>query len=193
MNEMFRLLFSSLRRLTLLLVFFTCLSFVGCASKSANDDSQSKAKDTLSLESALAMIEAEDSRETAREKEDSLEGMYAFYRSNNSIASDPESACNQGSEPLTVFVDSFLKSPSFRASRLSLSDEVSFYTDTLRPYTLKVLTPDSTGFFAGWNYVSKDTAMFLSGWLNSEVLEEITLVRESEEKEWRVADYFSLI
>ena len=166
---------------------------MGCSSGAkSGGDSKGNEADTISLASALAIAEEEDALR-AGAYTTSIEEMYRMYADNNEKATDPGAGCNLGKEPLLKFVDSFLANKDFRKSRLSAASRGVFYTDTLRPYTLRVIAPDSTGFFAGWNYVAADTAMFLSGWLNSEVLEEITLVRQSEEQEWLVTDYYSSI
>ena len=166
------------------------LAIGGCSDGGA-DEKESSGKDltidTISLESALAMAEAED--KASRSGSDTE----AFYAQNNALASDPEYVCNQGSEPLTHFVEAFLSDKRFRENRLSLPAETSFYTDTLPSYTLRVIRPDTTGFFASWHYVSADTAAFVSGWIDSEILEELTLARASSETEWRLVDYFSAL
>lgn len=167
-------------------------SALACTACSANskEEEHTGAEDSLSLENALAIAESEDAADKMPTRSELYEEAMQFYNENNALAANPDAECNQGKEALIDFVRSFLDDKAFRASRINLPAGVKFEGDALKPYTLRVLQPDSTGFFASWNYVGRDSASFLSGWLNSEVLEELTLVRHSPDDKWRLVDYF---
>ena len=166
------------------------LAVSGCTASQTRETVQTSTTDSITLESALEMADAAESdagvSDAFRETED-------FFSANNRMAADPRSDCNLGREPLSLFVDSFLGDARFRKSRIALPGDAAFDSETLRPFTLRIITPDSTGFFASWNHVSGDSAVFMSGWINSEVLEELTLVRASSEDKWHLVEYFSSI
>ena len=171
------------------LALASALVFCACSANSKEEE-RAGTEDSISLENALALIEHEDDVYKMPTQSELYDEAMQFYNENNALASDPDAACNQGKEALSEFVRLFLDDKTFRASRINLPAGVEFEDDVLKPYTLRVLQPDSTGFFASWNYVGQDSASFLSGWLNSEVLEELTLVRLSPEDKWRLVDYF---
>lgn len=175
-----------------LVALFLVSFFSGCTSGSQSR-SQEATDDSLSLENALAIADQADEHSKPTDRNEVFDEAMQFYNANNAMVLDPQSGCNQGKEALSLFVETFLRDRDFRISRINLPNGMAFDPDSVKPYTLRVLVPDSTGFFASWNYVATDTATFLSGWINSEVLEEITLVRMSSDQVWKLVEYYSAI
>lgn len=166
----------------------------GCTPKSTDDEHRVETSDTISLESALALAESDERariKDSLSDSDNIIDEAITYYKANNALVEDPSYDCNSGREALSAFVSSYLQDRNFRLERTHLSDPNTFDIDRLKPYTLRIIVPDSTGFFASWNYVSRDSAVFMSGWINSEVLEELTLVRVSPDHVWQLVDYFS--
>lgn len=145
-------------------------------------------------EAPLAPITIEEAekviaKEEALSEPESIDP-FADYRLNNEIFMDTLSLCNQGAEPLIVFIERFSNDPQFRESRSLLSGKwlraiIALKADALIPSN----APDETGLFTSWHNVGTDSAYLTTGWINSEVAEEFYFKRI--DARWFLVDYYN--
>lgn len=84
---------------------------------------------------------------------------YATYKSNNALLASTDAPCNQGTEPLSAFLVSFRRDAGVVRSRTLLPSGITPPHVAEDPF--RIITPDSTGYFASWIIIERDTASFL--------------------------------
>lgn len=114
---------------------------------------------------------------------------FAVYQSNNSLLESIEAPCNQGTEPLTSFLVSFRKDAGVVRSRALLPSGVTLPHVVEDPF--RIISPDSTGYFASWIIIERDTASFCTGYIDSDILEQYTFARKSPDDKWYLIDYYN--
>jgi len=114
---------------------------------------------------------------------------FAVYQSNNSLLESTDAPCNQGTEPLTSFLVSFRKDAGVVRSRTLLPSGITPPHVATDPF--RIISPDSTGYFASWIIVEKDTASFCTGYIDSDILEQYTFARKSPDDKWYLIDYYN--
>ena len=114
---------------------------------------------------------------------------YATYKSNNALLASSDAPCNQGVEPLSTFLVSFRRDAGVVRSRTLLPSGITPPHVAEDPF--RIITPDSTGYFASWIIIERDTASFCTGYLDSDILEQYTFARESPDDKWYLIDYYN--
>ena len=101
---------------------------------------------------------------------------------------DAEAPFNQGSEPLSQFIDRFREDAVFQRARTSLGEGSS--TPDFGKLQIAIAPPDSTYFFAAWRELAPNEAAFCKGYLGSEMIEEYLFGRKDSQSPWMLIDYF---
>lgn len=114
---------------------------------------------------------------------------YATYKSNNALLASTDAPCNQGTEPLSAFLVSFRRDAGVVRSRALLPSGVTPPQVVEDPF--RIISPDSTGYFASWIIVEQDTASFCTGYIDSDILEQYTFARKSPDDKWYLIDYYN--
>lgn len=114
---------------------------------------------------------------------------YATYKSNNALLASTDAPCNQGTEPLSTFLVSFRRDAGVVRSRALLPSGVTPPHVVEDPF--RIISPDSTGYFASWITVEQDTASFCTGYIDSDILEQYTFARKSPDDKWYLIDYYN--
>ena len=104
------------------------------------------------------------------------------------IFEDAEAPFNQGSEPLSQFIDRFREDAVFQRARTSLGEGSS--TPDFGKLQIAIAPPDSTYFFAAWRELAPNEAAFCKGYLGSEMIEEYLFGRKDSQSPWMLIDYF---
>ena len=139
-----------------------------------------------SLSSSLSVDEAEELIAEAN-NEVPLYDLYKDYYTNNMIFEDAEAPFNQGSEPLSQFIDRFREDATFQRARTSLGEGSS--TPDFGKLQIAIAPPDSTYFFAAWRELAPNEAAFCKGYLGSEMIEEYLFGRKDSQSPWMLIDY----
>ena len=140
-----------------------------------------------SLSSSLSVDEAEELIAEAN-NEVPVYDLYNDYYTNNMIFEDAEAPFNQGSEPLSQFIDRFREDAVFQRARTSLGEGSS--TPDFGKLQIAIAPPDSTYFFAAWRELAPNEAAFCKGYLGSEMIEEYLFGRKDSQSPWMLIDYF---
>ena len=140
-----------------------------------------------SLSSSLSVDEAEELIAEAN-NEVPVYDLYKDYYTNNMIFEDAEAPFNQGSEPLSQFIDRFREDAAFQRARTSLGEGSS--TPDFGKLQIAIAPPDSTYFFAAWRELAPNEAAFCKGYLGSEMIEEYLFGRKDSQSPWMLIDYF---
>nr|WP_311478693.1 hypothetical protein [uncultured Porphyromonas sp.] len=140
-----------------------------------------------SLSSSLSVDEAEELIAEAN-NEVPVYDLYKDYYTNNMIFEDVEAPFNQGSEPLSQFIDRFREDATFQRARTSLGEGSS--TPDFGKLQIAIAPPDSTYFFAAWRELAPNEAAFCKGYLGSEMIEEYLFGRKDSQSPWMLIDYF---
>ena len=140
-----------------------------------------------SLSSSLSVDEAEELIAEAN-NEVPVYDLYKDYYTNNMIFEDAEAPFNQGSEPLSQFIDRFREDAVFQHARTSLGEGSS--TPDFGKLQIAIAPPDSTYFFAAWRELAPNEAAFCKGYLGSEMIEEYLFGRKDSQSPWMLIDYF---
>ena len=140
-----------------------------------------------SLSSSLSVDEAEELIAEAN-NEVPVYDLYKDYYTNNMIFEDAEAPFNQGSEPLSQFIDRFREDAVFQSARTSLGEGSS--TPDFGKLQIAIAPPDSTYFFAAWRELAPNEAAFCKGYLGSEMIEEYLFGRKDSQSPWMLIDYF---
>ncbi|PWL97484.1 hypothetical protein [Porphyromonas somerae] len=140
-----------------------------------------------SLSSSLSVDEAEELIAEAN-NEVPVYDLYKDYYTNNMIFEDAEAPFNQGSEPLSQFIDRFREDAVFQRARTSLGEGSS--TPDFGKLQIAIAPPDSTYFFAAWRELAPNEAAFCKGYLGSEMIEEYLFGRKDSQSPWMLIDYF---
>ena len=140
-----------------------------------------------SLSSSLSVDEAEELIAEAN-NEVPVYDLYKDYYTNNMIFEDAEAPFNQGSEPLSQFIDRFREDATFQRARTSLGEGSS--TPDFGKLQIAIAPPDSTYFFAAWRELAPNEAAFCKGYLGSEMIEEYLFGRKDSQSPWMLIDYF---
>ena len=138
-------------------------------------------------EATPAPLTTEQSVPVATEVEEPC--TFAVYQSNNSLLESIDAPCNQGTEPLTSFLVSFRKDAGVVRSRALLPSGVTPPHVVEDPF--RIISPDSTGYFASWIIIERDTASFCTGYIDSDILEQYTFARKSPDDKWYLIDYYN--
>lgn len=139
-------------------------------------------------EAAPAPLATEQSAPVATEEVEKP-STFAVYLSNNSLLESTDAPCNQGTEPLTSFLASFRKDAGVVHSRALLPSGVTPPHVVEDPF--RIISPDSTGYFASWIIIKRDTASFCTGYIDSDILEQYTFARKSPDDKWYLIDYYN--
>ena len=163
---------------TLVLLLTVSLSCSG-----SKQQSEEKSRE----EATPAPLATEQSVPVATEAEEPC--TFAVYRSNNSLLESVDAPCNQGTESLISFLVSFRKDAGVVRSRALLPSGVTPPRVVEDPF--RIISPDSTGYFASWIVVERDTASFCTGYIDSDILEQYTFARKSPDDKWFLIDYYN--
>ena len=139
-------------------------------------------------EATTAVMATEQSVPSATEVEEEP-CTYATYRSNNALLASTDAPCNQGTEPLSTFLVSFRRDAGVVRSRALLPSGVTPPQVVEDPF--RIISPDSTGYFASWIIMEQDTASFCTGYIDSDILEQYTFARKSPDDKWYLIDYYN--
>ena len=139
-------------------------------------------------EAAPAPLATEQSAPVATEEVEKP-STFAAYLSNNSLLESTDAPCNQGTEPLTSFLASFRKDAGVVRSRALLPSGITPPHVAEDPF--RIISPDSTGYFASWIIIERDTASFCTGYIDSDILEQYTFARKSPDDKWYLIDYYN--
>ena len=179
------------RYCTLNLVFLSVVSANGCTAKCEGESAEivvdgssvQSEGDYITPERAAELLQAERNLSESAEDDDPFKP----YAEANESFYDGDLPWNQGEEPLILFVEKFRRDPKFRRSRLRLPGDTQLNRLLIPNDILKIYMPDDTGFFASWEYLEKDSAVFCAGWLASEKSDEYVLKRIDES--WYLVEY----
>lgn len=160
------------------------LLLVGALSCS---DSKQQSEEKSWEEATPAPLATEQSVPEATEVEEPC--TFAVYRANNSLLESIDAPCNQGTEPLTSFLVSFRKDAGVVHSRALLPSGVT--PPHVAEDSFRIISPDSTGYFASWIIIERDTASFCTGYIDSDILEQYTFARKSPDDKWYLIDYYN--
>lgn len=139
-------------------------------------------------EATTAVMATEQSVPSATEVEEEP-STYATYKSNNALLASTDAPCNQGTEPLSTFLVSFRRDAGVVHSRALLPSGVTPPHVAEDPF--RIISPDSTGYFASWIIMEQDTASFCTGYIDSDILEQYTFARKSPDDKWYLIDYYN--
>lgn len=139
-------------------------------------------------EATTAVMATEQSVPSATEVEEEP-STYATYKSNNALLASTDAPCNQGTEPLSTFLVSFRRDAGVVRSRALLPSGVTPPHVAEDPF--RIISPDSTGYFASWIIMEQDTASFCTGYIDSDILEQYTFARKSPDDKWYLIDYYN--
>lgn len=139
-------------------------------------------------EATTAVMATEQSVPSATEVEEEP-STYATYKSNNALLASTDAPCNQGAEPLSAFLVSFRRDAGVVRSRALLPSGVTPPHVVEDPF--RIISPDSTGYFASWIIMEQDTASFCTGYIDSDILEQYTFARKSPDDKWYLIDYYN--
>ena len=168
------------------IIAFIMMAFVisSCEGRGKSHDNDESSPDTISVAEAKQII---DSQMNVSDQSKEFE---AFAHNKELLVSE-SAPCNLDGEPFNDFIHHFITDPKFRVSRLELIDNTIDIPSDIDQSTFEQKEPDEEDFFSAWRVLEKDTVIFSSGWMNSEVAEEYTFVRKDDRK-WYLRDYFSI-
>lgn len=138
-------------------------------------------------EATPAPLASEQSAQPVEEEEEPC--TFATYLANNSLLESTDAPCNQGAEPLSTFLVSFRRDAGVVRSRALLPSGVTPPRVVEDPF--RIISPDSTGYFASWIIMEQDTASFCTGYIDSDILEQYTFARKSPDDKWFLIDYYN--
>lgn len=138
-------------------------------------------------EATPAPLASEQSAQPVEEEEEPC--TFAMYLANNSLLESTDAPCNQGAEPLSTFLVSFRRDAGVVRSRALLPSGVTPPRVVEDPF--RIISPDSTGYFASWIIMEQDTASFCTGYIDSDILEQYTFARKSPDDKWFLIDYYN--
>ncbi|OFR38946.1 hypothetical protein [Porphyromonas sp. HMSC065F10] len=150
-------------------------------------DSKQQSEEKSWEEATPAPLATEQSVPEATEVEEPC--TFAVYRANNSLLESIDAPCNQGAEPLTSFLASFRKDSGVVRARALLPSGITPPHVVEDPF--RIISPDSTGYFASWITIKRDTASFCTGYIDSDILEQYTFARKSPDDKWYLIDYYN--
>lgn len=159
----------------------------GASDKEITATTEQVVRPVDSLSSSLSVDEAEELIAEAN-NEVPVYDLYKDYYTNNMIFEDAEAPFNQGSEPLSQFIDRFREDATFQRARTSLGEGSS--TPDFGKLQIAIAPPDSTYFFAAWRELAPNEAAFCKGYLGSEMIEEYLFGRKDSQSPWMLIDYF---
>ncbi len=159
----------------------------GASDKEVTATTERVVRPVDSLSSSLSVDEAEELIAEAN-NEVPVYDLYKDYYTNNMIFEDAEAPFNQGSEPLSQFIDRFREDAAFQRDRTSLGEGSS--TPDFGKLQIAIAPPDSTYFFAAWRELAPNEAAFCKGYLGSEMIEEYLFGRKDSQSPWMLIDYF---
>ena len=159
----------------------------GASDKEVTATTERVVRPVDSLSSSLSVDEAEELIAEAN-NEVPVYDLYKDYYTNNMIFEDVEAPFNQGSEPLSQFIDRFREDAAFQRDRTSLGEGSS--TPDFGKLQIAIAPPDSTYFFAAWRELAPNEAAFCKGYLGSEMIEEYLFGRKDSQSPWMLIDYF---
>ena len=159
----------------------------GASDKEVTATTERVVRPVDSLSSSLSVDEAEELIAEAN-NEVPVYDLYKDYYTNNMIFEDVEAPFNQGSEPLSQFIDRFREDATFQRARTSLGEGSS--TPDFGKLQIAIAPPDSTYFFAAWRELAPNEAAFCKGYLGSEMIEEYLFGRKDSQSPWMLIDYF---